>query len=318
MILYGEYRLSGECYEGEFINRQNIEYLLNPNIASYGQFLRSGVIGFMREHPNVIVGDVENCFEQYDHHFVLPDTAENAAVGTALCASVAPAFMPTQFRFYDTNAALTYYVVFIDGACELRQANYVPAQGSRLTKNIDNHTPVKNESIIKRMEFSFQCLFLKEKARNERMLFQQEKIKNLRKPLCEVFGIKNIPYHVKTVDAMMDFLERRGHICYIDWKLDYEDVLFNFNRLLKVKNLSEINKDAGLMDLVGEDAVQAVIKNISWDACSPVMMDAQSDGFYIALLDQKQKIVLESLLADIIGGDVIVNKTIRNVVTPTQ
>ena len=307
-VYYSIYKLFGQPFTSEFINRDNIEYL-NPFSPSYKGtantsfglvFLRSGTKGLIRKYPNAIMGDVNNCFEMMTHHFYWQDTD----TGSVVDLEGIKAYHPTQLNFYDMDSISTYHIVLIGKDCELRQTNYVHSEKGEYAwdlsdpKQIDNHFPVTDPEVIKRIEFSFHCFLLGEQKYIERITELKEKIKTIRKPLCQVFGIKKEPYHAKTIDQIMTFLENKYLVRYIDWKLDYEDVLSDFNKLLIGKKLPELQKSIKL-DLLGEEAARDIIKDFSHNEYIPVLIDTQSDGFYISLLDQKAKENLQPLLKEI-------------------
>ena len=282
-VYYSKYQLAGKPYKSELINKENIEYLnpYKPGLLKNAHF--SYFWGLKNKDINPL------CFEYVDTNFVRQDE-----VCTPFTLGRVKAYHPTRITFYDDETFIGYHIVLIGDECELRQTNYDCAT----ERQIDNHILVTSPDVIKRIELSFEAFYSRERKLIEEKAALQEKMKKIRKPLCVLFGIKSIPYHIKEPQEMMMYLERKGHFKYIDWKLEYEDVESCFEELLRARNLPVISENPK-SDLFGQEAVAEIAKNIRCEPFQLIMLDAQTDGFYIALLEEETIVELKRIINDV-------------------
>ena len=64
----------------------------------------------------------------------------------------------------------------------------------------------------------------------------------------------------ENTDDIIVSLSDKDYLAYIDWKLDYDDACYNFNALLKKRNIPLIEFEKDNLSLSGEDAARNCIK----------------------------------------------------------
>jgi hypothetical protein len=221
------------------------------------------------------------------------------------------AFYMTDYEHFEINCyggtlcKQRYFVVLVGDQIELRM--------------IDNNAPsvdVTDKAIIRKMEntvlAALKVLELRV-AENRRRKEEQKQLSAKMKPLCNLLGAKNHLTAVKRFlkesgDDVLSPLCDLNYVAYIDWKLEYEDVCFNFNSVLKKHkiDLADFDKSESNCELLGEDAAWACVGQYENEDLCFVLIDTGTDGFYVGLVQKCDTEKLESEL-QIFGYKLISN-----------
>jgi len=324
-VSFNSDKLTGIPYTSEFINEKNIDNLDPhdpPNThTSYFSWLRNDMKNYMEK--GLIKIDLNKCFENIDHKFtpsqesnytnawnyyegalkegkITKAQVEKQIKGYGYSPDDPIAYSPIHISFYDLNSSSNYHILMIGGEFYLRQSNY--GDKCEIMQDQVDCITVIDPDIIERIEYSFACFLFRTLLQKEDKIAMLNLLKKIRKPLCDIFRIKAFPSYIKETNEVMEYLCKKGYFEYIDWKLDYNDIIYNFNLLLKKKGMPEIpenlSPDGNVEKLVGEDAARDIIKKNQFSEYIPVMIDAQTDGLYIALFDEVTKKTLQPILND--------------------
>ncbi|MED4401578.1 DUF6630 family protein [Metabacillus fastidiosus] len=96
--------------------------------------------------------------------------------------------------------------------------------------------------------------------------------------------IKEKIFSVKEAEEAFDYLNDNYYVAYIDWKLDFEDVVYNLNLLLHKLGYEQLElRDND--DLLGEEAIEYIAKYINNENWECISIDVDTDGLYIGIVN---------------------------------
>ncbi|MED4452853.1 hypothetical protein [Metabacillus fastidiosus] len=96
--------------------------------------------------------------------------------------------------------------------------------------------------------------------------------------------IKEKIFFIKEVEEAFDYLDDNHYVAYIDWKLDFEDVVYNLNLLLHKLSYEHLElRDND--DLLGEEAIKYIAKYINNENWECISIDVDTDGLYIGIVN---------------------------------
>ncbi|MED4532562.1 hypothetical protein ABET51_09165 [Metabacillus fastidiosus] len=96
--------------------------------------------------------------------------------------------------------------------------------------------------------------------------------------------IKEKIFSVKETEEAFDYLVDNHYVAYIDWKLDFEDVVYNLNLLLHKLGYEQLELHDN-DDLLGEEAIEYIAKYINNDNWECISIDVDTDGLYIGIVN---------------------------------
>jgi hypothetical protein len=188
-----------------------------------------------------------------------------------------------------------YFVILVGDQIELR-----------MTEKYPGSVEVTDQEVIRRMENTVLAALKVLELRAEENRRQKEERKQMSaklKPLCALLGVKSIRTVVERFlkDDSGDALSplcRLDYAAYIDWKLEYEDVCYNFNRILKKRKLDLVDFDQSESnrELLGEDAARECVRQYENEDLCFVLIDTGTDGFYVGLVQKVDVVKLENEL----------------------
>ncbi|MGG3889018.1 DUF6630 family protein [Metabacillus fastidiosus] len=87
-------------------------------------------------------------------------------------------------------------------------------------------------------------------------------------------------FSIKEAEEAFEYLDDNHYVAYIDWKLDFEDVVYNLNLLLHKLGYEQLElRDND--DLLGEEAIEYIAKYINNENWECISIDVDTDGLYI-------------------------------------
>ncbi|MDR2729083.1 MAG: hypothetical protein LBB56_08105, partial [Chitinispirillales bacterium] len=170
-------------------------------------------------------------------------------------------YIPAYIAMFDgdyNGNAVQYNIVLVVDKIELRKTTY--GKDSSVELKIDNSKKIWRGKTIRKMENT---------------LLTALKVLELR-------GEKSA--ETENTDDIIISLSDKDYLAYIDWKLDYDDVCYNFNTLLKKRNIPLMEFEKDNLSLSGEDAVKYCIRQFHNEDFSFVLIDVGTDGFYVGLI----------------------------------
>jgi hypothetical protein len=272
--VYSKNELAGAPFINDIVNIKDLSYIIYNqvgfnNIRLYAQ-------NFNKKYSKQDIRKKKYLFEKMCNSYPLATHSTQEGY-----------IIPPQICFYDKSSNYTYHIVLIEDKCEIRRTKY----SQRDYK--DKHCAVTNKKIIKRIEMTFQFWVLSDKTEKKERKETKEKFI---KPIGELFGIKSFPNTIETAEEVLEYVCKKGYMSYIDWKLEYKDVLHNFNNLMEKNGPGNKLALTGENSLCGEDAVREIFRNFSCEGYKLVMIDINADGFYIAVLNKETSDALEPVL----------------------
>lgn len=121
--------------------------------------------------------------------------------------------------------------------------------------------------------------------------------------LCAIFGAEPMPDRAADVREVLDALCEQEYLAYIDWKMEYADVLWNANQLLGKLEQAELDLP-DKEDLLGERAVEDVLSQVKSHEYCGISIDDGSDGLLMGFVLRKRtdrlRAILEEQASDVI------------------
>ncbi|MGG3800177.1 DUF6630 family protein [Metabacillus fastidiosus] len=96
--------------------------------------------------------------------------------------------------------------------------------------------------------------------------------------------IKEKIFSVKETEEAFDYLFDDHYVAYIDWKLDFGDVVYNLNLLLNKLGYEQLELYDN-NDLLGEEAIEYIAKYINNENWECISIDVDTDGLYIGIVN---------------------------------
>lgn len=112
-----------------------------------------------------------------------------------------------------------------------------------------------------------------------------------------------MPDGTADVREVLEALCEQEYLAYIDWKMEYADVLWNANQLFGKLEQAELDLP-DKEDLLGEQAVEDVLSQVKSDEYCGISIDDGSDGLLMGFVLRKQtdrlRAILEEQASDLI------------------
>lgn len=299
-LYYSKRELLGPEYKGNIITSSDFNILSN----GYYSIINGVSAGIKADRDEwikaadsqVVFDNFIVCVDKWSDTFYT-NTGENLT-------SYLPASLCMFDGNYYENEDGCYNVVLIDDKTELRKTTYT--RGMLVKERQDNSAEVTDPVIIQKIENTFLAALMVLALREEKRLRRKAGLTELSaklKPLYTIFGVKSarpiLDKYYETEEFDDDILAPlcgKNFLAYIDWKLEYENVCYCLNDLLKKQKVPLIDFDRSKASLTGERAAKYFVSQFYNDDVCFVLIDACTDGLYAGLIQKNELSKLEDEL----------------------
>ncbi|MEG0276311.1 MAG: hypothetical protein RR630_04705 [Coprobacillus sp.] len=280
-IYYGHRSFLGHTYRSDVINVDNVnilfDYFYNCLINNVSAGKNAGA---SEEALWIKASENQDVFDN-----IVINKASQSYMDKTYERDGVKFYLPFHIGMFDCDSVSEYHIVMIDNEFELRQTDYhMIKNGLGIKDVIDKHKEITSPDVILKMENTILTALRLIEIKKDLKKLKKEECKKYRK-LYELLGLGKSVVN-KTVDMIEDDilepLDQKDIVCYIDWKLEFDDVLYNINRLLSKRKLKKISVES--KKLYGEEAFYDCQKCFHNDEYLLSRIDIGSDGFYICLI----------------------------------
>lgn len=285
-IYYSHKGFLGHTYKSDVINQENIEILF----SYFYNCLINGVSAGTRAGSKEAALWVQASQGHYGFDNIVINKASQSYMDKVYERDNVKFYLPYHIGMFDDDSVTEYHLVMIDNEFELRQTDYYMINnGLQIKDVIDKHKEVTSQEVIVKIENTILTALKLIEVKQELQKRRKEECKKYRK-LYELLGLGKSVVS-KTIDMIeediLEPLDEKNIVCYIDWKMGFDDVLYNINRILSKRKLTKLSIDN--KELYGEEAYRYCQSNYHNEDYILSMIDVDSDGFYICLIKKSDR-----------------------------